>query len=100
MSLGGQRHILADLSPGKSSVHIVQDVEWAPKPVWAGVQNLVLTGFRNPDRPISVDSTFICSAFSYNTHWLFPMNIINWLVLECKSFVFSVTWKISILLLK
>jgi hypothetical protein len=98
MSLGGQRHILAALSPGKSPVHFVQDAEWAPKPVWAGVQNLALTGVRNPDRPISVDSAFMCSTFSYNTHRLFPINIINWLILECKRFVFSVTWEISILL--
>ena len=96
MSLGVQRHTLAALTPGKSPVHVVQDAEWAPKPVWAGVQNLVLSGVRNPDRPISLDSAFMCSAFSYNKHWLFPMNLINWLVLECKSFVFSVTWEISI----
>ena len=98
MKFGDQRHTLAALSLGKSPVHIVQEAEWAPKPVWAGVQNFVLTGVRYPDRPISVDSAFMCSAFSYNTHWLFPMNIISWMVLECNRFVFSVTWEISILI--
>ena len=67
MRLDGQRHTVAALSPGNSPAHIVQEAGWAPKPVWAGVQNLVLTGVRNPNNPISVVSAFMCSAFSYNT---------------------------------
>ena len=67
MRFGGQRHTVAALSPGKSPVHIVQEAEWTPKPVWTGVQNLVLTGVRKPDRPISVVNAFMCSAFSCNT---------------------------------
>jgi hypothetical protein len=38
-------------TPGKDSVHIVQEAGWAPGPVWAGAENIAPTGIRSPDRP-------------------------------------------------
>ena len=37
-------------TPGKDPVPIVQEVGWAPRPVWTGAQNLAPTGIRSPDR--------------------------------------------------
>jgi hypothetical protein len=39
------------LPPGKEPVPIAQEAGWAPGPVWAGAENLPLTGIRSPDRP-------------------------------------------------
>ena len=36
---------------GKDSVPIVQEVGWAPGPVWKGAENVASTGIRSPDRP-------------------------------------------------
>ena len=36
----GQRHAPAALYSGKDPVPIVQEVGWAPGPVWTGVENL------------------------------------------------------------
>ena len=47
----GQRHAPAALYPAKDPVPIVQDVGWAPGPVWTGAENLAPTGIRSPDRP-------------------------------------------------
>jgi len=49
--VGGQCHAPAALYPGKDLVPIVQDVWWAPGPVWTGAENLAPTGIRSPDRP-------------------------------------------------
>ena len=38
-------------TPGKDLVHIVQEVGWAPGPVWTGAENLALTAIRSPDPP-------------------------------------------------
>jgi len=38
-------------TPGKDPVTIVQEAEWAPRPVWTGTENLAPTGIRSPDRP-------------------------------------------------
>jgi len=38
-------------TPGKDPVPIVQEVGWAPGPVWTGAENLAPTRFRSPDRP-------------------------------------------------
>ena len=52
MGVGGQRHAPKPHYPlGKHSVPIVQEVGWAPGPVWKGAGNLVPTGIRSPDRP-------------------------------------------------
>jgi len=40
MGVGGQRHAPAALPPGKDPVPIVQEVGWAPGPVWTVTDNL------------------------------------------------------------
>jgi hypothetical protein len=51
MAVGGQRHALAALLPGKRpGTHFTR--EWVdPKPVWTGAENVAHTGIRSPDRP-------------------------------------------------
>jgi len=44
------------LPPGKDPVPIVQEAEWAPGPVWTGVENLVPIGIPSPDRPAGIRS--------------------------------------------
>jgi hypothetical protein len=45
--------------PGKDSVPIAQEAEWAPGPVWTGAENLVLpTGIRSADRPALSESLY------------------------------------------
>ena len=39
MGVGGQRHALVALPPGKEPVPIVQEARWAPGSVWTGVEN-------------------------------------------------------------
>jgi hypothetical protein len=52
MGVGGQRHAPKPHYPlGKHSVPIVQEVGWVPGPIWKGVEKLVPTGIRSPDRP-------------------------------------------------
>ena len=38
-------------NPGKDPVLIVQEVGWAPGPVWTSAGNLNPNGIRFPDRP-------------------------------------------------
>jgi hypothetical protein len=38
-------------TPGKDLVPIVQEVGWAPGPVWMCAKNLAPTWIRSPDRP-------------------------------------------------
>jgi hypothetical protein len=38
-------------TPGKDPVPIVQEVSWAPGPVWTCAENLAPTGIRSTDRP-------------------------------------------------
>ena len=38
-------------TPGEDLVPIVQEVEWAPGPVWTVEENLAPTGIRSPNRP-------------------------------------------------
>jgi hypothetical protein len=38
-------------TPGKDPVPIVQEVRWAPGPVWTGAENFAPNGIRSPDRP-------------------------------------------------
>ena len=40
----GQRHAPAEPTPGKDSVHIVQEAGWASGPVWTGAENLAPPG--------------------------------------------------------
>jgi len=51
MEVGGQRHALAALPPGKHPLSIVQEAGWTPGPVWTGGENLITTWVRSPDRP-------------------------------------------------
>ena len=54
----GQRHAPAALYPGKDPVAIVQEVAWAPGPVWTGAENFPLTRIRSPDRPARSQSLY------------------------------------------
>jgi hypothetical protein len=55
------------LPPWKDPVHIVQEAEWAPGPVWTGEENLASTGIRSPDRPARSQSLY---WLSYPAHRL------------------------------
>jgi len=46
-----QLHVPAALYPEKNPVPIVQEVGWAPGPLWTGAKNLASTGIRSPHRP-------------------------------------------------
>ena len=46
-------------TPGKDPVLIVQEVGWAPGPVWTGAENLAPTGIRSPDRPARGQSLYL-----------------------------------------
>ena len=41
-------------TPGKDPVPILQETEWAPGPVWVGVENVAPTGIRSPARSQSL----------------------------------------------
>jgi hypothetical protein len=45
-------------TPGKDPVPIVQEARWVPGPVWTGVEYLVPTGIRSPDRPARSESLY------------------------------------------
>jgi len=53
-----QRHAPATLYPGKDQVPIVQEAGWVPGPVWTGVENIVTTGIRSPERPARSHSLY------------------------------------------
>jgi hypothetical protein len=44
--------------PRVRPVPIVQEVGWAPGPVWTGAENLAPTGLRSPDRPAISESLY------------------------------------------
>ena len=50
------------LYPRKDPVPIIQEGGWAPGPVWAGVENLALTGIPSPDRPARSESLYRLSC--------------------------------------
>ena len=52
-------------TPRKDPVPIVQEAGWAPVQVWTGAENLVLTGFRSPERPVRSQSLY---RLSYPAH--------------------------------
>jgi len=54
----GQPHAPPYFTPGKDPVPIVQKVERAPAPFWAGAENLAPTGIRFPDRPAHIQSLY------------------------------------------
>ena len=49
MGVSGQRHAPAALAPEKHPVPIVQEVGWAPGPVWTGAEKLASIGIRSLD---------------------------------------------------
>ena len=53
------------LPPGKTRCPLYKEAGWAPGPVWTGVENLVPTGIRSPDRPARSQSLY---RLSYPTH--------------------------------
>ena len=42
----------------RDPVPIVQEVGWAPEPVWTGAENLAPTVIRSPDRPARSESLY------------------------------------------
>ena len=45
-------------TPGKDPVTIIQDVGWAPGPVWTGAKNFAPTGIGSPDHPARSQSLY------------------------------------------
>ena len=58
MDVGGQRHAQAAVTPGKDTLPIVQEAEWAPGQVWTRAENLAHTGIRSPDPPARSESLY------------------------------------------
>ena len=48
----------ARFTPGNDWVPILEEARWAPEPVRTGVENLVRTGIRSPDRPAGNESPY------------------------------------------
>ena len=63
MGVGGQRHSLAALPPGKDPVRFVQETGWAPRQVWTGGKN---------SRPPGFDSRTVQPVASRYTDWAIP----------------------------
>jgi hypothetical protein len=55
-------------TPGKDPVPIVQEVGWAPGPVWTGAKNPALIGIRSPDRPARSQSLY---RLRYRAHYIY-----------------------------
>jgi hypothetical protein len=53
-----QRHAPAALYTGKDPVTILQEAEWAPRPVWTGAEKFAFTGIRSPDLPSRSQSLY------------------------------------------
>jgi hypothetical protein len=51
MTMSGQLHYPAALTPVQNPESVEQDARWAPGPDWTGAENLAPTGIRFPDRP-------------------------------------------------
>jgi hypothetical protein len=67
-------------TPGKDPVPIVQDVGWAPGPVWTGAENLAPYGFRSPDRPACSQSLYwlrYTAQVGLGGRWIFYHFIIS-----------------------
>ena len=58
MCLDSQRHAPAALPPERDLVPIVQEDGRLPGLAWTGVENLVLTWIRSPDRPDHSESLY------------------------------------------
>ena len=60
-------------TPGKDTVPILHETEWAARPVWTGVENLASTGIRSPDRPARSQSLY---RLSYPAHHYIRWHIV------------------------
>jgi hypothetical protein len=59
----------------RDAVPIVQEAEWAARPVWTGAENLASTGIRFPDRPARHPTYFIHNGSYIFTVFCFLMCI-------------------------
>ena len=55
-------------SPGKDPLPTVQEIGWAPAPVWTGAENLSPTEIRSPNRPARCQSLY---RLSYPARYCF-----------------------------
>ena len=75
-------------TPGKDPVPIVQEVGWAPGPVWTDAENLAPTGIRSPDRPARSQSLY---RLSYPAHC--PQYVQNIKILWVVSYCIPLVWR-------
>jgi hypothetical protein len=52
--VGGQRHASSAFSSGKRPIFIMQELGWAPGPIWIGAENLTPAGIPSPDCPLMI----------------------------------------------
>ena len=64
--------------PRKDPVSIVQEVGWAPGPVWIGAENLAPTRIRSPDRPAHSQSLYQLSYPSPQFGTTEPKLLVCW----------------------
>jgi hypothetical protein len=57
--VGGQRHALAALPPGKTRYPLYRRMGGPPRPVWTAAEKLSPTGIRSPDRPARNESLYL-----------------------------------------
>ena len=62
MGMGGQHHVPAALSPGKTRYSLYRRLGMSKGPVWTGAENLAPTGIRSPDRPAPSESLYRLSC--------------------------------------
>jgi len=74
-------------TPGKDSVPLLQEAEWAPGPIWTGAENLAPTGIRSPDRPVHIQSLswLRCPVHIRKWWWDSNYNTINITFLPSRS---------------
>ena len=53
----------------RDSVPILQDVGWAPGPVWTGAENFLPTGSRSPDDSVRSESLSWCVTLQGHIRW-------------------------------
>ena len=70
-------------TPGKYPVPIVQEVGWAPGPVWTGMENLAHTRIRSPNRPAYSQSLY---RLSYLAH-IYSYGMVHFTCIDISSLV-------------
>ena len=78
----GQRHAPATLYSREWSVTIVQEVGWAPEPVWTGAEKLAPIGIRSPGAPTRNQSLY---RLRYPAHNDILGPVIFWRYRSCLS---------------